>query len=106
MSICAKLVTVVEMSPQGVQTTQTEFMVDSELVSPSCQYEILTGSEFATLKASVATANSSSLTVSELFAVPAVPDLQTVFMAGFSVPLTLYLAAWAYGVLLSFINQK
>jgi hypothetical protein len=63
---------------------------------------VMTASEFAKL----ANAQSASLTVAELFAVPAVPDLQTVFMYGFSMPLILYLVAWAFGVVLNFINEK
>lgn len=63
---------------------------------------IMTASEFAKL----ANTQSASLTVAELFAVPAVPDLQTVFMGGMSLPLILYLVAWAFGVVLNFINEK
>jgi hypothetical protein len=66
----------------------------------------MTASEFAALKNAIANAGNSNLTVAELFAVPAVPDLQTVFMAGFALPLILYLVAWAYGVVLNFINEK
>lgn len=62
----------------------------------------MTASEFA----KIANAQSASLTVAELFAVPATPDLQTVFMSGMSLPLILYLVAWAFGVVLNFINEK
>lgn len=62
----------------------------------------MTVNEFANL----ANASSSSLTVAELFAVPAVPDLQTVFAQGFALPLILYLVAWAFGSVVNFINEK
>jgi hypothetical protein len=67
---------------------------------------VMTASEFAALKDAIADAGASNLTVTELFAVPAVADLQTVFMAGIFLPLVLYLVSWAYGTVVNFINEK
>lgn len=62
----------------------------------------MTANEFANL----ANAQSASLTVAELFAVPSIPDLETVFMYGFKLPLIFYLVSWAFGVVVNFINEK
>jgi hypothetical protein len=67
----------------------------------------LSASELSALMQQASSAASqSSLTVAELFAVPSVPDLQNIFMQGFSLPCTVYLVSWVYGQLLSFIEDS
>lgn len=62
--------------------------------------------QLSALQGSASAASTSSLTVAELFAVPSSPDLATIFMQGFSLPLICYLVAWAYGLLISFIGEN
>lgn len=98
MSICAKLVTVVEMSPAGVQTTQTEFMVDTSVSSPNCVYEILTSTELTALKASL---NGSTSTV-QLDPVLIV----TYIMQGFLTVLPVFFVAWGGKLLINLLMGK
>lgn len=41
-----------------------------------------------------------------LFSTPTTAEIQTAFMAFFGLPLIAYLSAWAYGVVLRFINKR
>ena len=58
-----------------------------------------TASEFAKI------ANTSSLTLDDVFLVPAIEDLQTVFMSGFSLPIVIYLTAWAFSTAINFTKE-
>ena len=62
----------------------------------------MTANEFAKL----ANVNSAALTVADLFAVPSVADLQLIFTYGFRTTLIVYLTAWAFGVVVNFINEE
>lgn len=44
-------------------------------------------------------------TLSSLFAVPLASDLQSMWMAGFSLPLIVYLVAWAYQTVINFATK-
>lgn len=41
-----------------------------------------------------------------LFEIPANESIQTAFIAGFSIPMICYMAAWAFGSVVKFINRK
>lgn len=45
-------------------------------------------------------------TLAALFAVPDSATIQTAFMAGISLPLILWLAAWGFGVVVNFLNSR
>lgn len=49
---------------------------------------------------------SQSIAFPDVFAMPSVVDLQTVFYVGFSAPVIVYLSAWAYNVVVRFINDN
>jgi hypothetical protein len=51
-------------------------------------------------------AESVQPTLEGIFAVPVAPDLTSAWMTGFGLPLTLYLVSWAYGRVLSFMNEN
>lgn len=44
-------------------------------------------------------------TLTDLFTVPMMSDLQTMFNTGFSLPLIAYLTAWAYGTVINWFSQ-
>lgn len=49
---------------------------------------------------------SPSPTLQDIFAVPLVGDLQTMWLLGFGLPMTAYFTAFAYGVLLNFLEER
>lgn len=58
-------------------------------------YALMTAQEFA-----------STPTLAALFAMPDPETIQTAFMAGLSLPLILWLTAWGFGVVVSYINSR
>ncbi|MBE0471332.1 MAG: hypothetical protein IBX55_17700 [Methyloprofundus sp.] len=50
-------------------------------------------------------AYTSAPTLYDLFNVPLVEDVQTMFMLGFGLPIIAYLTAWAYGTLINWFNE-
>ena len=44
-------------------------------------------------------------TLHDIFSIPLVEDLQSMFMVGFSLPLIAYLTAWAFGILIEWLNE-
>ncbi len=44
-------------------------------------------------------------TLTDIFAMPVSTDLAEMWAVGFSLPLTMYLVAWALGVVVNFIND-
>ncbi len=48
---------------------------------------------------------TNSPTLYDLFNVPLVSDLQTMFMTGFGLPIIAYLASWAFGALINWFNE-
>lgn len=64
--------------------------------SDACSgYALMTAQEFA-----------STPTLAALFAMPDPETIQTAFMAGLSLPLILWLTAWGFGVVVSYINSR
>lgn len=49
---------------------------------------------------------TGGLVLADLFAIPPSAELTSAWVAGFSLPLIIYLAAWALGVVVNFINTK
>jgi hypothetical protein len=47
----------------------------------------------------------SAPTLYDLFNIPLVPDLQTMFMTGFTIPIVAYLTAYAYGVIINWFSE-
>ena len=43
--------------------------------------------------------------MADIFSTPTTPEIQTAFMAGFSIPMITYLAAWGYGVVIRFASR-
>lgn len=41
-----------------------------------------------------------------LFEIPANESLQAAFVAGFSIPMICYMAAWAFGIVVKFISRN
>lgn len=58
-------------------------------------YALMTAQEYA-----------STPTLAALFAMPDQESIQTAFMAGLSLPLILWLTAWGFGVVVSYINSR
>lgn len=48
----------------------------------------------------------SGVTLEQIFQYPLAPDLATAWMAGFGLPITLYLVSWAYGVVVNFFRPE
>lgn len=64
--------------------------------SDACSgYALMTAQEFA-----------STPTLAALFAMPDPETIQSAFMAGFSLPLILWLTAWGFGVVVGYINSR
>jgi len=64
--------------------------------SDACSgYALMTAQEFA-----------STPTLAALFALPEPETVQTAFAAGLTLPLMLWLSAWAFGVVVSYINSR
>ncbi len=64
--------------------------------SDACSgYALMTAQEFA-----------STPTLAALFAMPDPETIQTAFMSGLSLPLILWLTAWGFGVVVSYINSR
>jgi len=64
--------------------------------SEACQgYALMTAQEFA-----------STPTLAALFAMPDPATIQSTFVAGLSLPIILWLAAWGFGVVVNFINSR
>jgi len=84
----------------AAMTLCIEVMSDSLRVvgeySEACTgYALLTAQEYA-----------STPTLAALFAVPEPETVQTAFAAGLTLPLMLWLSAWAFGVVVSYINSR
>lgn len=43
----------------------------------------------------------SPVVLSDIFSMPASPDVQTAWLIGFTLPLAMYLVAWGYGVVIN-----
>lgn len=82
MALCVKVVS-------GVLTADGEF-------SPDClDYAVMTAAEYGQVP-----------TLAALFAAPDAETVQQAFMAGLSLPLILWLSAWGFGVVVSWINDR
>ncbi len=44
-------------------------------------------------------------TLTQIFSVPVASDLQSMWMTGFSIPVIVYLSAWAYQSVISFFQR-
>jgi len=53
-----------------------------------------------------ATEYTGGIVLSDLFAIPLSVELSSAWVAGFTLPLVVYLSAWALGVVVNFINTK
>ena len=42
----------------------------------------------------------------DIFSIPATGQLEELFMAGFSIPVITYLAAWGFGVVINWFDEK
>ena len=51
-----------------------------------------------------ATEYTGGLVLADLFAIPPSAELSSAWAAGFSLPLIIYLSAWALGVVVNFVN--
>ncbi len=75
---------------------------------------VLTGSEVSTVAAcpitdyiaAPQTQFADLPTLTDIFSIPLVDDLQTLWMLGFSLPLTCYLTAWAFQAIISWFNHE
>ena len=47
----------------------------------------------------------AGVTLSDIFSLPVSPDLATVWMLGFSLPLILWLVAWGFGVVINMFRD-
>lgn len=47
----------------------------------------------------------AGVTLSDIFSVPASPDVATVWMFGFSLPIICYLAAWGFGIVVNMFKH-
>ena len=59
---------------------------------------LMTSSDYA--------AFTASPTLQDIFSIPVAADLGQMWLVGFSLPLIIYLTAWALGVVVNFINTK
>jgi len=53
-----------------------------------------------------ATEYTGSIVLADLFAIPLTADLSSAWAAGFTLPLVVYLSAWALGCVVNFVNVK
>lgn len=67
----------------------------AEYTADCAGYALMTAQEFA-----------STPTLAALFAMPEPESVRTAFMAGLSLPLILWLTAWGFGVVVSYINSR
>lgn len=49
---------------------------------------------------------TSPISLSNIFTVPPLPDVSTVWALGFITPMVVYMTAWGYGILLDFISRR
>lgn len=77
-----------------VEQTGQVLQVAIAQVQPCPQYVLMTGQEFTSLPS-----------LAEVFAMPLATDLQQMWLIGFSLPIILYLASWAFQTVIDFISQ-
>lgn len=73
----------------------TALQVVGEYTEACAGYALMTAQEYA-----------STPTLASLFATPEPEQVQQAFMAGFSLPLILWLVAWGCGSVVNFFNSR
>jgi len=46
------------------------------------------------------------VTLQDIFQIPVAADIASAWMAGFALPMIVYLSAWAYGYVINWFNDK
>ena len=78
-----------------MQQVGSSLEVVGDYTSSCVGFAVMTAQEYA-----------ATPTLASLFAVPDSAGIQQAFIAGFSLPLVLWLTAWAFGSVIEFVNSR